>query len=168
TATVVRPEVLGSPQSHGWLLHRVRPDPADIRFFEELAARGNTGPILELPFRPDTGLGVNPERILLTADHHRRTSACYGSLSPPEEVLVATLAARLPDPAAVSGLRALGFTTVVVHEGDAVGAGILNQLSDGESLRMVDANESLAALELRPLPPEVATPQHGHEAKGTR
>ena len=56
-----------------------------------------------------------PRRILLSAYHHRRTSACLASYRPPREAELAAIAQRLPRDEALRDLTALGFTTVLVH-----------------------------------------------------
>jgi hypothetical protein len=110
------PLVPGGERPHAWVYEDVRPTEATIAFFDELERRGNRGPLLELPI--DTGVHrvVNsPRRILPSAWHHRRTSACFGSYRPAGRDALEALAAKLPSPEAVAGLVELGFTTVVVH-----------------------------------------------------
>jgi hypothetical protein len=153
-AAVASPSAFGPSQPEGWDLHDVRADAASVEFFDALTRMGNDGPLLELPYFPGMAWGVNPERILLTAYHHRRTSACFGSFLPPETRTITELSARLPDPAAARELRRLGFTTVVVHLDEPLGLPILKQLitsaGDGKILRWLDSSRSMAAFELLP------------------
>jgi len=151
---VLRPDFFGPTLPRGWLLHDVRASQEAVQFFDALAKSGNDGPLLELPYDPGFGFGVNPERILLTAYHHRRTSACYGSFIPPETQEILLLSTRLPEPAAARRLSELGFTTVVVHHGkDAMGS-ILSRLlqrpGSQESLRLLHSNGLITAFELLP------------------
>jgi len=94
----------------------VRADPGAIRFFEDLAESGNRGPILELPLTDGHSHAFDPSRILLSAYHKRRTSACFGSYQPAGRKELAQLASLLPKARAVRRLRELGFTTVVLDK----------------------------------------------------
>jgi hypothetical protein len=135
-------------------LHPAFADARALQFFDALAKTGNDGPLLELPYVAGFDFGVNPDRILLAAYHHRRTSACYGSFIPPETRAIDELSTRLPDPAAARELRRLGFTTVVIHLDEPLGPPILKQLitgaGDGKTLRWLDSSPSMAAFELLP------------------
>ncbi len=95
----------------------VRPAPARLDFFRELERRGDAGPLLELPLRGmvPVSLQALSQRIMATAWHRRRTSACYGSLAPPGRERLLELAAALPEREAVVELHALGFRTLVLH-----------------------------------------------------
>jgi hypothetical protein len=95
----------------------IHPEPERIAFFEELARQGSEGPVFELPFDAAGGHSalLAPPRILLSAWHGRRTSACFGSVMPPEHAELEQLALRLPERAALARLRQLGFTSVLVH-----------------------------------------------------
>jgi len=124
---------------------RLRPPDAEIDFFAGLAAAGNRGPLLELPLHrgnPAYTFRAAPRQQLLTAYHHRRTSACYVSFIPDSVRALAEHAAELPGPAGVERIRALGFTTVVVHRDPA--------LPDGEALnarfRSADAGSRLVPI----------------------
>jgi len=153
-AAVLRPDLLGSTLPRGWDLHDVRASQETVQFFDALAKLGNDGPLLELPYDPEWGWGMNPERILLTAYHHRRTSACYGSFLPPENREILLLSMQLPEPAAARRLRELGFTTVVAHHGKDRTGSTLSRLLQGpgsqESLRLLQSNGSITAFELLP------------------
>jgi hypothetical protein len=96
---------------------RARPRAQELALFAELERSGNRGPLLELPVDSTRQLSMRdaPARILLSAYHHRRTSACYGALRPERRDELADLAAALPGPRAVDGVRDLGFTTLVLH-----------------------------------------------------
>jgi hypothetical protein len=87
------------------------PDDDMLDFYRTLESKGNTGPLVEVP---TIHMMDETRRMLLAQYHGRRTSACSGSVLPPERKQVQTLSAKLPDPEAIAGLRALGFTTVVV------------------------------------------------------
>jgi hypothetical protein len=93
---------------------RVRPAAADLALFAGLAQRGNHGPLLELPLR-SSDVGAHSAAVLASAFHHRPTSACSASQKPPVYFEVEALAARVPEVDALARLRALGFTTLVVH-----------------------------------------------------
>ncbi len=96
----------------------VRPDEGAIRFFEELANNGNDGPIFETPI-PEAAnrftWAATSEQLLLSAWHHRPTSACYPSHPQPSRGQIEALELRLPDPAALTELGRLGFTTIVLR-----------------------------------------------------
>jgi hypothetical protein len=98
-----------------WRLEEIRPDDASIAFFRELERQGNRGPLLELPLGDRRHLLEDTSRILLAGYHGRRTSACFGSYRPPGREALEALASRLPAERSVRELRALGFTTVLVH-----------------------------------------------------
>jgi hypothetical protein len=114
----------------------IRPAPELLAFYAELEARGNRGPIVELPFESGLGLFWAPKRILASAWHHRRTSSCYASYTLPGREELAALVARLPEADAVRGLAALGFTTIVVHDPKgAFGSGWALRLARGTGRR---------------------------------
>lgn len=93
---------------------RMRPAPEMLEFLAALADRGDSGPILEIPARPDSA--SSSASVLLAAYHRRPTSRCYNSFEPPVTRRVEALAARLPAGDALDALRALGFTTLLIHE----------------------------------------------------
>jgi hypothetical protein len=106
------------PRASGLVVESIRPEPEILDFFATLEAQGNRGAILELPYQaniPTNTLG-EPDRILTSAWHHRRTSSCFGSYPVPESEKVAALADALPRPDAIRGLAAFGFTTIVIHD----------------------------------------------------
>jgi len=107
---------LGIPSPVTFDTFAIRPPESTLAFHRELERLGNTGPILELP--APVGLSridQQARRQLVSAYHHRRTSACYNSYLPPEVDEVEVLSGELPSPAALQQLRGLGFTTIVVH-----------------------------------------------------
>ena len=53
--------------------------------------------------------------VLLSAYHHRRTSACRATFPPPVVSQVRELSGLLPGPDGIRALGAMGFTTIVVH-----------------------------------------------------
>jgi hypothetical protein len=128
------------PRASGAVVESIRPDPEILDFFAALEAQGNRGPILELPYQadaPENTLG-EPERILTSAWHHRRTSACFGSFPLPASGKVAALATALPHPDAIRELAALGFTTIVVHDPKGwFGAQLQHRIARGTRLRKV-------------------------------
>jgi hypothetical protein len=88
-----------------------------VEFFETLEEKGSRGPLFEVPsfdHRLQTAADM-PRRILLSAYHHRRTSACFASYRPPREAELAAIEERLPQDEALRELAALGFTTLLVH-----------------------------------------------------
>jgi hypothetical protein len=90
------------------------PSAETIEFYETLANLGNTGPLLEVPSGP-MYVAESSRRAWLSAYHHRRTSSCYNSFHPPRIHEVIALSSELPDRDAMTSLRAMGFTTLVVH-----------------------------------------------------
>lgn len=101
-----------------WRLAPIRPPQTSVDFFAALAAKGDAGPLLELPLDYSSSTLstlAGPPRILLEAWHRRRTSACFGSYPEPGRAELEALAARLPEREAVDALRAQGFTTVLLH-----------------------------------------------------
>jgi hypothetical protein len=129
----------------------VRDDAEVLAFFDELAARGSSGPVLELPMeRKPVGLLRIAQRIHASAHHGRRTSACYGSFQPQVLDEVEALTARLDEPASFDRLAALGFTTVVLHPG-AIGSNRLALLLAAEA-----SKPNARLLELHETPSRVA------------
>jgi hypothetical protein len=142
----LKPQWVGLPIKIVWQSHRVEAAADAIAFFDALAERGNTGPLLEIPF--DTGLAVlyrTPQRVLLSHFHGRRTSACAGSFYPADRTRIGELARSLPDPEAVAELMGMGFTTVVLHHGP-------HPLADRDRIRAKFARQhSSARYRLRPI-----------------
>ena len=91
----------------------IRPDAGVREFYRELTARDDGGALLELPMRPR--LREKVRRISMLSDHGRRTSTCENSFSPPEHEEVARLVRRIPSRGALTQLREMGFTTIVLH-----------------------------------------------------
>jgi hypothetical protein len=109
-----RPASLGLVPRVSFQMTEIAPSRAQLDFFARLAELGDAGPIAEVPLDRKTQLRNNTA-ILLTAYHHRRTSACRNSFLPPRLGALEATLARLPDPDAVRELRELGFATIVVH-----------------------------------------------------
>jgi hypothetical protein len=130
----------------------VRVDPEEIRFFEELDAMGNRGPILEVPFLTGIGRSLEaPKRILPAVYHHRRMSTCFGSFRAPERELLAELVAELPESGVIEELRQLGFTTLVLNKRAVMYALVIKQKiqrGTGKRIRLLLENEMLAAYDL--------------------
>jgi len=111
---IVRPAYLGLEPTVVYRPERVGPAPEEVAFFETLAARGNTGPILEVP-DPIVAIADSAERVLRSAYHHRKTSACYSSYTTAQTSEVRALIERIPHPDAFRRLLELGFTTLLEH-----------------------------------------------------
>ncbi len=132
----------------------IKPPDGMLRFFEDLRAQGNAGPILEIP----VAVFHSSHAVLLSAYHRRRTSHCYTSYLPPSFAVVEELASRLPAPPALAGLREMGFTTIIVHHGEAQPLAkvvverlrVVAQQSAGRELRLLLASGEATAFELRP------------------
>ncbi len=109
---MLRPGLPGALPLSTWSL---RPPPGKLEFFADLEARGNVGPVVELPSpaRPHPVYGL---AILTSAYHHRPTSRCPNSFDSPENQRADALSRELPAPDAIRALREMGFTTVVLHE----------------------------------------------------
>ena len=71
----------GLPARFHFEMRPLRPPEHAIAFFEELAALGNAGPLMELPV-DGPSLDRGSTSMLLSAYHHRRTSRCYNSFLP--------------------------------------------------------------------------------------
>jgi hypothetical protein len=100
------------------IARHIRPDEESLVFFEELAARGNDGPLFETPI-PTAAEGfawpATAAELLLSAYHHRPTSACYPSHPPAHAADFERIETQLPAPNAIAELGRLGFTTILVH-----------------------------------------------------
>jgi hypothetical protein len=147
----VAASVVGGPVS----TLRVAPAADDVELFRKLEAMGNTGPLLEIPLgdRNHEFVFQSPPRLLLSAYHHRRTSACYASFFPPGREELRRDALILPERAAVARLCASGFTTVIVHLASPRGQRAAEQLQaagrdEHGSVRYLVANSSMAAFAL--------------------
>ncbi len=150
--TTLRPAWLGFDTPVVYRAMAIRPAAEKIRFFEELQARGNSGPILEAP----KGLfNVEANRLLLSGYHGRPTSACVNEL-PREAEEVGRLIDALPQRSAIAALRAMGFTTLVLHHGSQkpehlrVESAVLEAAERVDSpLHRLQAIASMTAYELR-------------------
>src|SRR5262249_33337870 len=96
-------------------------------FVEALKTRLSPGAVLDLPFGP---LRYSSHAIFLAAYHERAVAACYNSWSDniPVAADVGRMAARLPDPSALTTLRVIGFGSIVVH-GDLMPSEERNRLA---------------------------------------
>lgn len=107
-----------------------RPDAAELAFFAALEARGNSGPILELPTRK-LGLERGTKSLTLAAYHHRPTSRCYSSFIPSSVKQAWDQGEALPAPHAIRAIGDMGFTTLVLrHPPLAREAGALRERLD--------------------------------------
>jgi len=108
----LRPGWLGLAPKQTYRTIDIHPPDETIDFFARLDAMGNDGPMYELAFNKR----LNPKRtvpLMAAAYHGRPTSVCYNSfVQRPAEAA----RNRLPALSALSELRALGFTTLVVHD----------------------------------------------------
>ena len=83
-----------------------------------LYARIDDGAVLDLPLRYNLRgrLYDMSYYAFLRGYHGRPAAACYNSYLTPVQNEVAALVERLPDPAAVDALHAMGFRWLVVHD----------------------------------------------------
>jgi hypothetical protein len=142
----LRPGLPGSAPIATW---SQRPSDARLAFFDELAARHDAGPLLELPNppRPHPRYGRS---ILLAAYHHRRTSSCYNSFLPSETLEAEANARRIPSAEALRAAAGMGFTTLLVHRDVPGGPALEARLLDSPGVRLVHRDDAagLAAFEL--------------------
>lgn len=112
-AEAARPSFLGPARTIKYSPFPMRPPQAVLDLYAELEARGNTGPLLQVPATPR-----QPRReafaTLLSAYHERRTGQCYNSLHTPEVEHVRSVGKGLPSLESIEGLKEIGFTTLVV------------------------------------------------------
>jgi hypothetical protein len=113
-AELLFPGLLGLGPRPEYAAFEMKPRGETIAFYEELEAAGNDGPLLEIPM-PQRNMRRMTQAVLMSAWHHRKTSACYNSYLPDELKRVEQLTANLSKPGALAELRRLGFTTLVVH-----------------------------------------------------
>ena len=142
----LRPASLGLAPRVELRMTELAPPPAALELFERLAAQGDRGPLAEVPLHRKTHRRNN-EAILMSAYHHRRTSACRNSYLPAGLAAVEATLLALPAPAAVERVRALGFRTIVVHHppGSPVGGALERRFAEraaapGSGLRLLAAN----------------------------
>lgn len=109
--TTLRPQMLGLDSPVVYRAMSIRPAAVELAFFEQLQQRGNTGPILETPAG---AFHVEAHRLFLSGYHRRQTSSCVNELNP-NAAQVHELIRALPAREAITGIRALGFTTIVSH-----------------------------------------------------
>ena len=143
--------------------HRVTvaPSPESVEFYETLARLGNSGPLFEVPTGGRYAMTYSSTQVLLSAYHHRRTSGCFAAFRPSGLGSVRSLGAELPDPEAVAALRAMGFTTLVVHHphGPSAGGGLVASLAASAQqpepmLKLLHGTHGLTAFNLQPLASE--------------
>lgn len=132
----------------------LRPAPEVLDFFEELEARGNAGPLFEVPISRRRIFGES-RLVLRSAYHHRRTSSCASSNRHPRFEELERLAGELPAREAVRALAEMGFTTVLVHHPGPRTAGsyasrLEARLAEGDDapLRRVYGIGSMTAYEI--------------------
>jgi len=147
----LRPAGLGLSPRVAFEMTEIAPARKQVEFFQALADRNNSGPIAEVPLDRKTQLRNNTA-ILLSAYHHRRTSACRNSFLPARLGELEATLARLPAPGAVQELRDLGFTTIVVHHEsgsprlEALRLRFAQRARDPEAaIALVHANDALSA-----------------------
>jgi arylsulfatase A-like enzyme len=109
TLAALRPPLPGQTSRPLFARLEVAPAPETLELFRQLDAAGNRGPI----FDATRGLRQASEAVLLSAYHHRRTSACSASLMQREAEKLRSLGDELPRPEAVRALADMGFTTLV-------------------------------------------------------
>ncbi len=125
----------------------LRPEDSTLDFYRTLEEMGNQGPLFEVP------TDHSPQRaglaLLLSAYHHRRTSQCMGSFHPPSYETVRNLGTVMPGAEPLRELRAMGFTTVVVHHIPLYPAPQRRYAQFAERhpelLRLIHQNEKMAA-----------------------
>lgn len=125
---------------------------SEVKFFEDLAALGNSGPIVELPLR--TGIVrtvTSPRQIMATRYHQRRTWTCYGSYHPEGRDETNEIIEQLPDPEAQRALRELGFSTVILRHKNPPGLRLKTKMErDGRTApRVLLSTKTMTAYELR-------------------
>jgi hypothetical protein len=150
-ADTLHPELLGRRAPVEFHTLGLRPWERNAReFFEELEALGNRGPVVEVPAGPPWELHRESSRTLLSAYHHRPTSACHNSVIPAEVKRVRTLTDRLPNDDALRELRSLGFTTLVVHGGPPIQKPFRAAARQGDLLEEVHGTLRMAAYSISP------------------
>ncbi len=110
---------LGSGEAPRFETLAIRPDAQRLDLFTELREQGNSGPIVEFPPVTWTKMraGREASRILASAWHGRRTSACFGSFAPtPERRALNDVLEQLPTRASLAALSEQGFTTILLYE----------------------------------------------------
>ncbi len=148
----LRPAWLGLTPRQVYSSFELHPGIEVLDFYRELEALGNDGPLYELAFSKR----LNPKRtvpLVAAAYHGRATSICYNSF-----VRRPAQAARerLPDPSGLAEMRALGFTTLIVHdpfmniEGRRVAKGLreLAERDPEHSIRELLAIDAMTAYEI--------------------
>jgi hypothetical protein len=151
----LRPAALGLEPRIRYGAIRMAPERDALDFHRALKEQGDAGPLIELPVVPKN-LVRGSRELLLSAYHHRKTSACYNVSRIPDALF--TESRKLPRPAALERVRAMGFTTVVLHhEGDDDRKRALREAFEGAArpegggqLVPLHATESLSAYRIGP------------------
>ena len=110
-ADTLRPAVLGLKPPVVYEAFRIRPRSQVLEFFEELEKRHNTGPLLEVPFKNRYVMNYS---VLVSAYHHRHTSACRSFFEAQAMSELQQLSERLPEATAITAAREMGFTTILL------------------------------------------------------
>jgi hypothetical protein len=152
----------GSASFPGWVrwrLEAIRPSPAAIEFASALGEPDAAGAILEVPvdYLGDDWYELGPQRMMLSAWHGRRTSACTGSYRSPRRNFLGEVAGELPSGWAVGELRKLGFTTILIHHEDPLLRRITRQMyaraiQQGRGLLLLRESEAMSAYQVLPEP----------------
>lgn len=108
----LRPAALGLEPRVRYGTIRMSPAHEDVALYRELVNDGELGPLLEVPVVPKD-MVRGSQGILMSAYHHRDTSACYNPTRVSEELFA--LGRRLPDARALGRAYELGFRDVVLH-----------------------------------------------------
>jgi len=108
----LRPRVIGLEPRVIYRPVLLKPADSVLEFFQTLAEKGNSGPLLEVPYK--TGVLAGPTGWL-SAYHHRHTSACHATFPPPVVSEVRKLSEQIPDQDAIRAAREMGFTTILLR-----------------------------------------------------
>lgn len=150
----MRPATLGLEPRMVYEMYPLRPHPDALDLVDALDARGDEGPILELPVNPGSLNGLS-RSVLLSAYHHRRTSQCYS----PSRIsqAIRDMNEAMPGEDAIARAREMGFTTLVVrHDVDDPFAkrrrrrfAQFAKQDQGRHLERLHGNDSFTAWSLR-------------------
>jgi hypothetical protein len=112
------PAWLGLAQAVELRWVQLRPADEKLLLFRRLRELGNEGPLFEVFGTGRTNpaqIVARSDAVLLSAYHHRRTSACWSSFLSAESERFPELVDALPARKALRELAGMGFTTVVLH-----------------------------------------------------
>jgi hypothetical protein len=150
-ADTLHPELVGARAPVSFRSLELTQNERALRgLFAQLARLGDRGPVAEIPSGSPFALQREASRTLLQAFHHRPTSACYNSVIPAETQRVRRLTRDLPDAEALRELRALGFTTLLVHGGPELQQRMRAAAAAHGGLRELRANAAAAAWSIAP------------------